>query len=106
MPAAPSEQSHFVYRLIPPRPTFATDMNDSEAATMQEHVAYWSARMDEGRVLVFGPVNGPEGFWGIGIVVADSEDAARALADADPAITSDLATYAIEPMPSVIVPSV
>ena len=31
----------FLYRLQPPRPTFAQDMSSAEANVMQRHVAYW-----------------------------------------------------------------
>ena len=48
-------------RLIPPRPTFAMDMNDEERALMQQHAAYWWKKMDEGKVIAFGPVADPQG---------------------------------------------
>jgi hypothetical protein len=31
----------FLYRLMPPRPTFAQDMSSAEADVMRRHVAYW-----------------------------------------------------------------
>ena len=34
--------SYFVYKLIPPRPTFPVDITDAEAAIMQQHFAYWN----------------------------------------------------------------
>jgi uncharacterized protein YciI len=105
MQAAQSEHSHFVFKLIPPRPTFGLDMSGEERATMGAHVAYWSARMEEGKIILFGPVQGRDGFWGLGVIVADSEVEARALGDADPAVTSGMATYEIEPMLSTVVPS-
>ncbi|HEX9548896.1 MAG TPA: hypothetical protein VF942_16265 [Acidimicrobiales bacterium] len=42
------EKSHFVYRLVPPRPTFAADMTDDEKAIMAEHAAYWLGLFDQG----------------------------------------------------------
>ncbi len=80
---------HFFFKLIAPRPTFAMDMNDEERAMMGEHLAYWKAKLDRGDVLVFGPVLDPRGPYGVGIVVAEDETAARAFANADPAIRAN-----------------
>src|ERR1039458_4190901 len=55
----------FVFRLIPPRPSFSFDMSTEERATMMEHVEYWSALTREGRVLAFGPVGDPREVYGI-----------------------------------------
>ena len=78
----------FVFRLIPPRPSFVVDMSDDERATMIEHVKYWTALAESGRVLAFGPVADPVAPYGIGIVVADDLAAAEALRDGDPAMRS------------------
>jgi hypothetical protein len=37
--------SHFVYRLIPPRPTFDEDMTDAEQEIMGRHAEYWAGLM-------------------------------------------------------------
>jgi uncharacterized protein len=97
--------SHFVYKLIPPRPTFDADMNDDEAAVMGQHGEYWQGLVDSGRVIVFGPVSDPTGAWGLAVVEADSEDDVRSLGGADPAVTSGLATFEVLPMPVAIVRS-
>jgi uncharacterized protein YciI len=78
----------FLFRLIPPRPTFSLDMSTDERATMMEHVEYWSALTEQGRVLAFGPVGDPRGAYGIGIVLAESKTEAEGLRDRDPAIRS------------------
>jgi uncharacterized protein len=95
--------SHFVYKLIPPRPTFDTDMSDTEAAVMGQHIAYWQDLLERGRVIVFGPVSDPAGTWGLGVVEAETEDDARALGAHDPAVTSGLATFEVYPMPMAVV---
>ncbi len=79
---------HFFLKLIAPRPTFAMDMSADEKAMMAEHSAYWKARLDHGEVVVFGPVMDPKGPFGLGVVSAPDEAAARAFADGDPAIKS------------------
>jgi uncharacterized protein YciI len=78
----------FVFKLIPPRADFATDMSDAERETMSEHVGYWRALMSEGRVVAFGPVADPAGPYGIGIIVADDLPGAEALCALDPAARS------------------
>ena len=39
----------FVFRLIPPRPSFAFDMSDDERDVMTAHVAYWGTLAREGK---------------------------------------------------------
>ena len=78
----------FVFRLIPPRASFQLDMSPEERATMVEHVAYWSALAHQGTVLAFGPVDDPEGPYGIGIIIAESRGQAEQIRDDDPAVRS------------------
>jgi len=80
---------YFFLKLIPPRPTFAMDMNADEKAMMAKHVAHWKSKLDRGEVVVFGPVLDPKGPYGAGVVAAADETAARAFADADPAIEAN-----------------
>ncbi len=94
--------SHFVYKLIPPRPTFDTDMSDTEAAIMGQHMAYWQDLLERSRVVVFGPVSDPAGTWGLGVVEAETEDDARALGVDDPAVTSGMATFEVYAMPMAV----
>jgi uncharacterized protein YciI len=79
---------HFFVKLIAPRPSFAMDMSADERAVMAEHFAYWKAKLDSGEVIVFGPVMDPKGPFGLGVVAAPDEAAARTFADSDPAIKS------------------
>jgi uncharacterized protein YciI len=95
--------SHFLYKLIPPRPTFDTDMSDTEAAIMGQHMAYWQDLLERGRVVVFGPVSDPVGTWGLGVVEAETEDDARALGVDDPAVASGMATFEVYSMPMAVV---
>jgi uncharacterized protein YciI len=89
---------HFLMKLLPSRPTFATDMTEAEMATMKEHAAYWTTLVDAGSCVTFGPVYDPSGIWGLGIVEAGDEAAARKLSDADPAVTKNVGRYEIVPM--------
>jgi hypothetical protein len=94
--------TYFLYKLVPPRPTFSLDMTDAESAIMGDHVGYWTSLAAHRTAVVFGAVADPSGIWGLAVVEAKSEPDVRALGDADPAITSELATYQVYPMPGAI----
>jgi uncharacterized protein len=88
----------FLYRLLPPRPTFAQEMSAEESAVMEHHVAYWQNLLNQDVALAFGPVLGPEDPWGLGLLDLDDEQAARAVGDEDPAVESGTCTYKLVPM--------
>ena len=67
----------FLYRLLPPRRTFAQDMSSAEADVMQRHVAYWQDLLNRDVALAFGPVLDPKDPWGLGLLDLDDEQAAR-----------------------------
>ncbi len=69
--------AHFFLKLIPPRPSFAMDMNAEEKAMMAKHLDYWKTKLDSGAVLVFGPVLDPLGPYGAGIISVADQAAAR-----------------------------
>ena len=87
--------NYFVYRLIPPRPSFASDMNEAERAIMGEHAAYWIDLFQRGQVVVFGPVMAGTGSWGLAVLEAATEEDAHAIAADDPAIMSQMCTFEI-----------
>jgi uncharacterized protein YciI len=93
-------RSYFFLKLIPCRPTFAMDMTDEERAVMMEHIAYWKKWMDEGRVVVFGPVMDPAGPYGMGVVQAGNEAEVQEFVANDPA--SKINRYEFYPMRAVL----
>jgi uncharacterized protein len=93
----------YLYKLIPPRRSFAADMTAAERATMTDHVAYWTRQRDLGFAVGFGPVADPAGSWGVAIVEAENEQAAQELRVHDPAVSSGLATAEVYPMPAAVV---
>jgi uncharacterized protein len=95
--------SYYLYKLIPPRPSFAADMTAAERAIMTSHVAYWTRQLDLGFAVGFGPVADPAGAWGVAIVEAGSEQVAEELKTNDPAVSSGLATTEIYLMPAAVV---
>lgn len=88
----------FLYRLLPPRPTFAQDMSPAEIDVMERHVAYWQDLLNREVALAFGPVLHPEDPWGLGLLNLEDEQGARAIGDADPAVDSGICTYEVVPM--------
>jgi uncharacterized protein YciI len=95
---------HYVYRLIPPRPTFDQDMSVDERAVMDEHVVYWGGLLEAGRVVVYGPVRDATGAWGLGVLRAESPDAALEMVLGDPAISSGMGSYEFGAMPVAVLP--
>lgn len=91
--------NHFVYRLLPPRPTFAADMSETEQAVMGQHAAYWTNLFEDGSVVVFGVVMDQTSTWGLAVVEAEDEDVVRAIAADDPAVKASLCTFDIGVMP-------
>jgi uncharacterized protein len=88
----------FLYRLLPPRPTFAQEMSSAEAEVMERHVAYWQDLLNREVALAFGPVLHPEDPWGLGLLELDDEQAAQAIAEGDPAVQTSTCTYELVPM--------
>lgn len=95
----PAAERYFVFRLLPPRPTFPADMTVEEREIMRAHSAYLRDGMARGKLVIFGPVGDPKGVWGLGVVRAADDAEAEALAAADPVILADRGfRYEILPM--------
>ena len=101
---ARAAKKYFVLRLLPPRPTFAADMNDAERRAMEAHVAYWAEYVQKGIVLALGPVADPKGVWGICVLEVEDQALVKKLTDEDPAIRADIGVrYEVLPMVRAIV---
>ena len=88
----------YLYRLLPPRPTFSQDMTPPEAEVMERHVGYWQDLLNRGVAVAFGPVLHPEEPWGLGLLELDDEQDAQAIGERDPAVQSRTCTYEVVPM--------
>jgi uncharacterized protein len=88
----------FLYRLQPPRPTFAHDMSEPEAEVMDRHFAYWQDLMRREVALAYGPVLDPADPWGLGLLDLDEEQAARAAGEDDPAVQAGICTFEVFPI--------
>ncbi len=95
---------HFLYKLIPPRPTFPGDLTEEEGAIMQDHFGYWAGLVAERRVVVYGPVMDPNGSYGIAVLDVEDDAEARRIGEGDPAIGADAGFgFEVHPMPDTIV---
>jgi len=94
-----TEKKSFFLKLNPPRTSFMKDMNAEEKAVMQKHVAYWAPYVNDGTVIVLGPVMDPNGGYGIAVVQVDDDAHLQRLIAADPA--NGLNTYECYPMRAV-----
>ncbi len=79
------DKKYFFLRLNPVRPDFVQTMTDQERAIMQQHAGYWRDFMNQGKLVVFGPVLDPKGAFGAGVACVDSEDEIREFIGGDPA---------------------
>jgi uncharacterized protein YciI len=91
-------KQYFYVRLIPPRPTFASDMNADERAMMQQHVVYFRGLFEQGKVLIFGPVLDPTDNFGMGVLEVDDLAEAERLLAQDPTVLAGLNRFKISPM--------
>jgi uncharacterized protein YciI len=95
--------THYVYRLIPPRPTFHQDMTDAEREIMGRHAEYLAGLAQTGKLVVYGPVVDGTGAWGLSVFEAKSVDEVHRLVENDPAVSSGMSTYEVGAMPATIV---
>lgn len=95
--------AYFFCKLIPPRPTFAQDMSETERKLMQAHATYWREALDQRSVIVFGPVGDPGGVWGMGVLQVESPEAAADFGASDPAVKAGVGfRFEFYPMPLAI----
>src|SRR5262245_1892150 len=94
---------YYVFKLIPPRPTFMADMTPEERTLMQTHAAYWNDQLAKGTVIVFGPVADPAGPYGLCVVRLDDAAEPAALWREDPVIKADRGfRFDVAPMPRAV----
>ncbi len=93
------EKKSYFLKLNPPRQSFMRDMSDEERSIMQQHAAYWAPYVDDGTIIVLGPVMDPKGGYGIAVATLDSEEHLQRLIAKDPA--NGLNSYEVYPMRAV-----
>jgi uncharacterized protein YciI len=90
-----SERRQFAYVIRPPRATFVQDATDQERAVVGEHFRYLQHLCEAGTVVLAGRCD--DGAFGIVILEADDEPAARRLMDDDPAVRAGLFKAQFQP---------
>ena len=88
----------WLVRLIPPRPSFDKDMTPAERNIMEAHSNYLRGLFRRGVCLFAGPVFDSRGVYGIAVLAAEDEAAARAFAEADPCVKTCLQRMEIAEM--------
>ena len=94
-----TELQHYFLKLNPPRASFTIDMTAEERDVMQAHVQYWMPFVQDGTVIVLGPVADPKGGYGVAILGVPDHSRLDELVANDPA--NGLCTYEIHPMRAV-----
>ena len=95
---ADNKKQYFL-KLNPPRNTFMSDMSEEERNIMQQHVAYWAPYVQDGTVIVLGPVMDPKGGYGIAVINVNNEEELNAIIEKDPA--NGLNSYEVYPMRAI-----
>lgn len=85
-----SDVSQYLYRIQPTRPEMLSEgSTDEEAEITSQHYYYLKNLSDEGVVVLAGrTLNTDPSSFGIIILNADSEQAAREIMESDPAVSS------------------
>jgi hypothetical protein len=77
-------------------------MDEAEAALMGKHAVYWADQLNQGKVVVFGPVMDPAGVWGLGVLDTVDQTEAHGLVLDDPVIDAGLCTFELHQMDAVV----
>ena len=93
------ELTHYFMKPNPPRASFTQDMTPEERAIMLAHVQYWMPYVQDGTIIVLGPVADPKGGYGIAVIGVYDRSRLDELVAADPA--NGLCSYEIHPMRAV-----
>lgn len=88
--------AEFVYFLHAPREDFAATMTVDEQQAFGRHFTYLQQLLDDGVLVLAGPTGGPVN-TGICVFEADDEDAARAVMEADPVVSSGVVVGELRP---------
>ncbi|TNC74939.1 YciI family protein [Rubellimicrobium roseum] len=90
----------FAYRILAPRPDFAATLQPPEMELMGRHFAHLQRLQAEGVVRYAG--RAANGDYGLCVFEAPDEAAARAIAQADPAVAGGLVSVEVHPFVVVL----
>src|SRR3954447_3474175 len=89
--------TEWIYFIHPPRDDFVATITEDEVAIMHTHAGHLADLLESGVLILAGPTFGRVN-TGVAVFEAPDEDAARAVMESDPAITSGLMTGELRPM--------
>ena len=75
-------------------------MTAEEREIMMLHVAYWTEKMNQGKVFAFGPVFEPKEIYGLGVVGVENEQELQDFIANDPA--GKINHYEYFPMKAIV----
>lgn len=90
------EKKHYFVQLIGTRADWPNDMTREEERIMGEHFVYLKNLVARKKVLMAGPVFDPA--FGLIVLQAESEKAAREIMDSEPSVVQGVHTYEMRPM--------
>lgn len=90
-----SQVTQYLYTITPVRANFIEEMTPEEATIMQTHFHYLQNLLQEGVLILAGPCL--DSSFGIVILNAESEEAARQLMENDPAVANNVMTAELHP---------
>ena len=86
----------YIYLVRPVRRGFAIDnITEHEARVMQEHSTYLETLMQRGQLILCGPCM--DAAFGVAIFEAASDEEAREIVEADPAVRSAIMASELHP---------
>ncbi|MBZ0204370.1 MAG: hypothetical protein IT281_07470 [Ignavibacteria bacterium] len=89
------KKQQFVYIIRPPRNNFAETITEVEAEIMSNHFVYLRQLLEDGNLILAGPVT--TGEMGICIFEANSKDEAETIMNNDPSVVQGLMTAQLYP---------
>ncbi|RNL80950.1 YciI family protein [Nocardioides marmorisolisilvae] len=89
--------AEWIYFIHPPREKFVATITPEEAETMSIHRDHLAALLESGTLIMAGPTFGDIN-TGVAVIEAEDEDAAMAIVNSDPAVTSGLMRPELRPM--------
>lgn len=95
------KKMHFMVKLLGTRPNWPADMTPEEEAVMEEHYTYLVNLMNQGKMLLAGPVMNP--VFGLVVLEVADEAEAKAIMDKEPSVVSGVHTYDMQPMVASLV---
>jgi uncharacterized protein YciI len=85
--------AYFFCKFIPPRKDFVKTMTAGEAELLKAHGSYLQGLLEQGKVLVHGPVVDPQGGFGLSLFDVQGEEEVSQLTAQDPMILAAVGAH-------------